>query len=129
MDELDDIIDFGIVNKYIDDGPTNSIILVRPTDPLQIYDLDNLVCLKSKQVVGFVLDLVGPVNLPLYSVKLYPEYTAKIKGENLEIKNQVVDQRVYLVVKTLKTITTSLAQIMQRKGCDASNMFDEELAE
>ena len=60
-----------MISKYIDDGPNNSIVLVTPNNPLRIYDLDNIVCLKSKQVIGFVLDLVGPVNLPLYSVKLY----------------------------------------------------------
>ena len=130
LDELDDILDFGMISKYIDDGPNNSIVLVTPNNPLRIYDLDNIVCLKSKQVIGFVLDLVGPVNLPLYSVKLYSQYVEKVKAGGLEVKNQILDQRVYLAANQLKEITKpSLESMKERKGCDASNMHDEEMPE
>ena len=35
---------------------------------------------------------------------------------------------LYLVKRTLKLINNRLDQLLQSKGCDASNMFDEELA-
>jgi len=35
---------------------------------------------------------------------------------------------VYLVKKLMKVITTKLPEIMSRKGCDASNLYDEELS-
>lgn len=71
MDELDDIIEFGIVDKYIEDGAL-SFILVQPSNPQQIYDLDNIVCFKNKEVIGFILDLIGHISKPVYSVRIYP---------------------------------------------------------
>jgi len=86
MDDLDDIIEFGVVTKYIEDG-TSSIMMVAPSNAQQIYDLDNIVCQKNKEVVGFVLDLVGPISKPLYSVRVYPEYIANLKTNKIEVKN------------------------------------------
>lgn len=47
LDDLDDILEFGTVQRYIEDG-SSSIMLVAPSDPTQIFDLDNIVCFKSK---------------------------------------------------------------------------------
>lgn len=47
----------------------------------------------------------------------------------MEIKNQLVDSKVYLAAKTLKVINAELPKIMRKKGCDASNIYDEELPE
>ena len=129
LDDLDQIIDFGTINKYIEDNSTY-VVLVQPSDPYKLYDLDNFVALKSKEVIGFVFDLVGHVTKPVYSVRIYPEFIDKLKSQGLvEIKNQLVDQKVYLVAKTLKVINASLPVIMAKKGCDASNVYDEELPE
>lgn len=128
LDDLDDIIEFGIVDKYIEDGP-NSYVTVKPLNPQQIYDLDNIVCNKQKEVVGFILDLVGPINQPLYSIRIYPKYIEKLKSQNIEVKNQLLESKIYLVVKTLKVINAQLPVIMNKKGCDASNIYDEELPE
>lgn len=94
-----------------------------------IYDLDNIVTLKSKEVVGFVLDLVGHVTKPQYSVRLYPQFLQNIKSKELELKNQLLDQKVYLVSKCLKVITSQIPVLMSKKGCDASNIYDEEIPE
>jgi len=40
-----------------------------------------------------------------------------------------VEAKVYLAVKCLKLINTQLPLIMSKKGCDASNIYDEELPE
>ena len=63
LDELDDIVEFGTIDKYIED---NSVYfaMVQPVNPQQIYDLDNIVALKSKEVIGFILDLVGHITMP-----------------------------------------------------------------
>lgn len=45
LDDLDDIIEFGVVDKYIEDGNT-VFIIVKPMNPQQIFDLDNIVCSK-----------------------------------------------------------------------------------
>ena len=36
-------------------------------------------------------------------------------------------ERVFLVKRTLRMINNRLDEIMAKKGCDASNMFDEEV--
>jgi rRNA processing protein Gar1 len=66
-----------------------------PGDPAQIYDLDNIVCLPedkdnqdlSKQVIGFISDVVGPVSMPLYSVVMYKQFT-DVLSEHLGDENQ-----------------------------------------
>jgi predicted xylose isomerase-like sugar epimerase len=74
-----------------------------------------------------VLDLVGHITAPLYSVRLYPAFVESLKAKNVELRNQLVDQQVFLVSKCLKVINAQLPAIMQKKGCDASNIYDEEI--
>ena len=43
--------------------------LVEPTDPLKLYDIENLVTIDGgKKLIGFIYELVGPITAPLYSV-------------------------------------------------------------
>ena len=37
------------------------------------------------------------------------------------------DKRTYVVKRTMKLINSRLEEIISKKGCDASNMFDEEV--
>lgn len=130
LDELDEIVEFGTITNFIDDGYFQSIVIVKPHNPAQIFDLDNIVALKSKEVIGFILDLVGHVTAPLYSVRLYPAFLDALKSRGVaDLRNQVLDERVFLVSKCLKVINAELPQIMSRKGCDASNIYDEEIPE
>lgn len=94
LDDLDELVEFGTVTNFIDDGYFQSILIVRPSNPLQIFNLDNIVALPgTKQVVGFILDLVGHVTTPLYSVRLYPSFVESLKSKGVEnLKNQVIDQ-------------------------------------
>ena len=94
LDDLDELVEFGTVINFIDDGSFQSIIIVKPNNPLLIYDLDNIIALPGdKQVVGFILDLVGHVTTPLYSVRLFPSFVEILKAKGVEnLKNQVVDQ-------------------------------------
>ena len=45
LDELDELVEFGTVTNYIDDGPFASIMIIKPHNPLMIYDLDNIVAM------------------------------------------------------------------------------------
>ena len=87
-------MEFGTVTNFIDDGVFQSIMIIKPHNPLIIYDLDNIVALPGdKTVVGFILDLVGHVTAPLYSVRLYPSFVETLNSKGVEnLKNQVVDQ-------------------------------------
>lgn len=82
-------------------------------------------------MIGFISDVVGPVSMPLYSVVLYQQFTdvviEHIGDENIEeLKDFIKGREVSLVKKCLKTITSQLPEIMNKKGCDASNVYDEE---
>jgi rRNA processing protein Gar1 len=44
------------------------MVLVKPLEPLKIFDLDNMVAFEDRTVIGFVIELVGPVTRPLYSI-------------------------------------------------------------
>ena len=59
------------------------MVLVEPNDPLQLFDIENLVTIDAgkgeKEVIGFVFELVGPITAPLYSVQLYPEFVEKMQ--------------------------------------------------
>jgi len=37
------------------------MILVNPDDPTKLLDIENVVALKDKRVVGFVYEPVGPI--------------------------------------------------------------------
>ena len=43
------------------------MVLIEPTDPVKLYDIENLVTL-DKEVIGFIYELVGPITAPLYSI-------------------------------------------------------------
>jgi hypothetical protein len=81
MDDLDTIVEFGVVDKFIDQG--SGILLVKPFKAGVIYDLDNIVTLDTKEVIGFILDLVGPITSPLYTIKLYPQFVSGIHKKDL----------------------------------------------
>ena len=80
LDDLDEINEFGQVVQFIPEG--NGILLVMPSNPEQLLDLDNIVCTNehtdndalSKVVVGFISDIVGPVHMPLYCVAIYKHF-------------------------------------------------------
>ena len=58
------------------------MVLVEPTDPLKLFDIENLVTIEDTdgkpKVIGFVFELVGPITAPLYSIQLYPEFITSL---------------------------------------------------
>ena len=43
------------------------------------------------------------------------------------MKQELHDQLTHVVKRTMRLINGKLDEIMSKKGCDASNMFDEEV--
>jgi hypothetical protein len=87
LDDLDEVLPFGSVVQFVTEG--QGILLIMPSlgggQEQSIFDLDNLVCLPDsnqvpedlrKMVLGFVSDVVGPIQMPLYSVALYEQSVA-----------------------------------------------------
>lgn len=85
LDELDEVSQFGIIRQYISQGV--GMVLVEPNNPLQLFDIENLVTIDHgkgfREVIGFVFELVGPITAPLYSIQLYPEFLEKQKAKYL----------------------------------------------
>jgi rRNA processing protein Gar1 len=44
------------------------MVLIKPLEPENLLDLDNMIAFEDRTVIGFVLELVGPVSNPLYSI-------------------------------------------------------------
>ena len=43
------------------------------------------------------------------------------------MREKLHDKRTYVVKRTMKLINSRLEEIISKKGCDTSNMFDEEV--
>ena len=70
--------------------------------------------------------------MPLYSVVLYEQFSEVLKDHlgvdnTEELKEFIKGKQVSLVKKCLKTITNQIPELMSKKGCDASNVYDEEV--
>jgi rRNA processing protein Gar1 len=89
-----------------------------------VYDLDNIVTTEGKEVLGFIADVVGPVSHPLYSINIYPQVLQKLGGLD-QLPTKLVGQTLCILKKALKTVDTY--QLSLKKGCDASNAYDEEV--
>lgn len=72
------------------------MVLVEPTDPLKLFDLENLVTIEDKEgkpkVIGFIFELVGPITAPLYSVQLYPVFMTELLEKFKAMGSSGVDQ-------------------------------------
>ena len=79
LDSLDEIIEFGKIRQFISQGV--GMVLIEPSDPLKLYDIENIVCFGDKKVIGFIYELVGQITDPLYSIQLYPEFVDELHAE------------------------------------------------
>ena len=113
----DEITFFGQINSIIE----NNKIIVNNTnlnDNNNILDLDNIIYLENKENFGFVDDVIGNIDNPIYIIKIYP---------NL-IKNKFnVGDKLFYCNEKCKFVNKY--NLIGKKGCDASNAFDEEIAE
>jgi H/ACA ribonucleoprotein complex non-core subunit NAF1 len=81
-----------------------------------VLNLDNIIFNQNKLPVGYVDDVLGKIDSPLYVIKFFPDYSGNtdLKGEKL----YVVKEKAKFVDKY---------QLVKMKGSDASNAFDEEV--
>merc|ERR1711916_229615 len=91
-----------------------NLIVVRAVGGGRPLDLDVVVCTESRTVVGIIEEVMGPTSQPFYSIR-------KVKGLD-QVPDK--DSTLYYVADG-----ATFAQPSTSKGCDASNMFDEEVAE
>ena len=56
-------------------------------------------------------------------------YQNNVATSKDDIREFIKDQEICIVKKSLKLINSELPNIMSKKGCDASNIYDEELSD
>lgn len=89
--------------------------IIQSNRPHKVLDLDNLLVLEDRKVIGKIFDTFGPVESPFYSV-----YTSDQNAFQL-------GANVFYIPEDSKTV--AVEKLRTIKGSDASNVFDEEVAE
>lgn len=88
----------------------------------EVLDLDNIIFVKN-EILGKIDDVFGNVENPFYSIIGEPYILKKFKENAFSVKDQV-----YVYENKVKIILqSSINEIKKKIGCDASNMFDEEI--
>ena len=57
LDNMDELVKFGKVFSFLT-SPIE-MYLVQPTDIRQIFDFDNIVVSESREVIGYIFDVIG----------------------------------------------------------------------
>lgn len=120
--EIGTINKLGKVENFI---PPHTLFVKKQDDSNEILDLDNFVCNENRELIGYIDEVVGPINEPYYTVVFYPSHKDNLEKEELNIETLYKNKTVYFVEKTKKLVFWN--NILNQKGCDASNMFDEEV--
>lgn len=110
----DILLEVGIIDDIIDDK-----IMIKANTMIGTLDLDNIIFTINKIPFGYIDDVIGKIDEAVYVVKYFPNInilSLNLKqGQstfNVKDKSKYVEQRQLL-----------------KKGCDASNAFDEEVSE
>ena len=105
----------GIVESIFE----NDKILLKTNLQNGILDLDNIIWNSNHIAIGYLDDVVGKIDEPVYVVKFFP---------NLTDKNLVLQGEPLFCVKD-KALKVQKKELLKKKGCDASNAFDEEVSD
>ena len=89
----------------------------------KILNIDNIIFLPNKQYMGFIDDVIGQIDNPVYVIKIYPKLIEQKIFENIHI-----DDKLYYC-SNRANIVNAIELKNKNKGCDASNAFDEEVSE
>lgn len=79
-------------------------------------DLDNIVFNENKIPIGYIDDVLGKIDAPLYIIKFFPDYYGNF---------DLVGQKLFFVKEKAKFVNK--IELIKLKGSDASNAFDEEV--
>lgn len=110
------LIKIGNVDAVVEDR-----IIISPVDRI-ILDIENFILTKDRKVFGVVEDVFGPIERPYYSV-LNDQYVKDLFGEG----KVSIGDALFCLASAMKDINHDrINELKKRKGCDASNKFDEE---
>ena len=90
---------------------------------LKVLNLDNIIFLSDKTCIGFIDDVIGQINNPVYAIKLYPNIIEQKIIEKINIGDKL------FFCSNRANVINAIELKNRSKGCDASNAFDEEVSE
>lgn len=106
----------GIIQSFFE-----NTIVIKPYIK-EVLDLDNIILVKN-EILGKIDDVFGNIENPLYSIIADSYITKKFNEKAIAIRDEV-----FVIEKQAKIILqSSINEIKKKGGCDASNMFDEEI--
>lgn len=103
----------GIVNHIVEDK-----VLIDQCLNNKIVNLDNIIFNKNNIALGYIDDVIGNIDSPIYVMKIYP---------NLIDNNISINKGEEMFICEDKASLVNKEDLMKKKGCDASNAFDEEV--
>jgi len=110
----DILLDSGVIDDIIEDK-----VIVRANSMNGTLDLDNIIFTVNKIAFGYLDDVIGKIDEPVYVIRLFPNI-------NITSLNFLPGQSVYNVKEKSKYVERNQ---LSKKGCDASNAFNEEVSE
>ena len=90
---------------------------------LKVLNLDNIIFLSDKTCIGFIDDVIGQIDNPVYAIKLYPNLIEQKVIEKINIGDKL------FFCSNRVNVINAIELKNKSKGCDASNAFDEEVSE
>ena len=110
----------GIVKNIIE----NEILMIAiNNNVLKVLNLDNIIFLSDKKSIGFIDDVIGQIDNPVYAIKLYPS----IIDEKIVEKINPGDKLFFCSNRA--NVINAIELKNKSKGWDTSNAFDEEVGE
>jgi len=86
----------------------------------KIINLDNIIFNKNKKPIGFIDDVMGQIDNPIYIIRIYPN----LIDEKFKFN---INEELYFCINRAQIINYDEIK-NKHKGCDASNAFDEEVS-
>lgn len=111
------IVELGAVESVVEN---TVLIMAKTSGEYQVLETNSVLCLEDRSVIGVVSDTLGPVQQPLYCVRF--TYPTEIAAAGIAVGTKVFyceQHSTYVFTQALKG----------KKGTDASNIWDEEVAE
>ena len=90
---------------------------------LKVLNLDNIIFLSNKTCLGFIDDVIGQIDNPVYAIKIYPELVEQKIMEKISVGDKL------FFCSNRANVINAIELKNKSKGCDASNAFDEEVSE
>ncbi|KAJ3278805.1 hypothetical protein HDU76_009731, partial [Blyttiomyces sp. JEL0837] len=109
--------EIGTIDSHVED---QLIVKSSRSGDVQVLDEDSILFLQDKTIVGKVFETFGPVACPLYSIRFN-------SSDEIDREKYAIGVKVYSAPNLAHFVFTK--QLRVQKGSDASNVYDEEVAE